>query len=174
MFEVGETVYVDATQLKGTVLEVDAGIAYIELTNGVEMEYKVSDLISEAEVVKRLEQERESKAFIPTPGLFSQPATQKDRRSAARALKMIEEIYPMLLGVLPKDLTDPVERINKLSEKTGTPVIVYLGGAEDSNFMTQVLRKTMINTLSNEGNTLIVDMLLAKCQNVIDKYEGNK
>ena len=41
MFEVGETVYVDATQLKGTVLEVDAGIAYIELTNGLENEYKV-------------------------------------------------------------------------------------------------------------------------------------
>lgn len=180
MFEIGEIVYVNGTKTKGTVLEIDAGLAYIELTNGVEMEYKVKDLISEEEVIKQVAEERKFAEQLSkdtkkiTPGLFSTTrASHKDNTSCIRVITMIEQIYPDMLLVLDKHTNtwdQSWEKVNKLADITGTPVAVWLGGSEDKGLLEAVIRKTLLNTVLSNSN-LIGDMLIAKCQKAIEDYK---
>lgn len=64
--------------IKGTIVYIEDGIAYLELTNNAEMEFKVSDLVDVGTYHRKLQEEMDKKYSSNSPN----PAINEETASA--------------------------------------------------------------------------------------------
>lgn len=180
MFNEGDRVVAKDTRAFGTVLETYEDMACVELDNGVEMEYKLDQLITEDEFKNH--EEEKIKAFKARhqggPSIKDIPYVPRrgDGQAAAKLVEIVRRVYPDILvtaeetaEITPKD---DLSRVYALSVFTGTPMIVWMGAGEmnDEGMVRAILVKTILNN-TLEGTGLVADVLISKCRRVLAAHE---
>jgi len=102
-FDTDDRVIHKTNLTRGVVLEIDDGIAYLEMDNGVEMDFHVSDLMLESEYKSPEEERQEEMAFA-------------DAATLMVAGLILPEVRNLLVGLAMK-----------MADEAGTAVIT-LGG----------------------------------------------
>lgn len=100
MFEVDDRVYIPSNGATATVLEVDDDIVYVELDNGVEMDFRSGQLVSQEE------REAEVDKLRPTPSKHS-----SDSYIPMLARQGLEEIWTVINGAAP-DVVNMVKQFH--------------------------------------------------------------
>lgn len=124
---------------RGQVLEIADGIAYIELENGVEMDFSISDLILESEHKSPEEERQEDMALaddtvravaeLILPEVKSIFITLAQRLAASSGLAVIA------LGgsAAPWEEMNAYHKMNFISVSTGTKFIDWVNAYNDGN-----------------------------------------
>lgn len=175
MFNVDDRVIVkekdnNGRTICGWVLEIDGSRIYIELDNGVEMEFDKSSLMLESELdVIHLEQKTPANkvvnkfpTYIPERG---------DRGRAQKVVDNIKSVFPDILRAAEDHIDnfgkmDAFDKISALSTYTGTPMVVWMSCIDYDGMLKQVIVKTMLDNMS-VGSNLAGDVLLARVSRVI-------
>lgn len=185
MFNVGDKVRVRGNGATGVIAYAEDGYLSVDMNNGTEMDFEDASLLQH---VADYEQELKAKSNIVanagdviSSDFLGQPyIPQKgDRAVAKTVIKMITDIYPLLITGM-KELMDgyssldAFDQVKAISKATGTPMTVFMGAADmgSTEFMRQVLGKTVVNNIS-DGSDLVANMLLGHCKEVINAFEHN-
>ena len=124
---------------RGQVLEIADGIAYIELDNGVEMDFPVSDLMLEDDYTSPEEQKQEEMAFADAATLMVAELILPEVRNifVALAMKIAAEsgAAVILLGgsASPWEEMNAYHKMNFISVSTDTQFIDWVNAYNENN-----------------------------------------
>ncbi len=179
MFNEGDRVRIRINGAAGVVDYAEEGYYTVLLDTGTEMDFENPELLmleddyvaQQAVAGPRLKGGSRGNSTAGVPYV----PRKGDRKLAANVLIMIEQIYPGMLDAMSVrceefDDLQAFDKVKVMSEITGTPMVVFMGGAE-MGMMKEVIAKTILNDMTSGGGGLTADILLAHCRRVIGEHK---
>jgi len=136
IFNEGDRVIHSTKLIRGTVLETDDGIVYLEMDNGVEMDFSGTDLMLESEY-KSPEEERQEEMAADAATLFVAELIFPEVRNifVALAMKMADEAGAAVIALGGSASTweemNDFHRMNFISVATHTQFIDWVNAHND-------------------------------------------